>query len=142
MPGTRELFARHQLRCTMQRRALYETLLRNKNHPTAEELFREVKPLTAHLSRATVYNTLETLCHVGLVRKLPSNIGSCRYDADTSEHLHVCFRENGEIRDVPDALGDRLADQVARSIIAEIESAMGIEVDGINIQLMVRRAEP
>ncbi len=139
MPTTRELFACHKLRCTCQRRALYEALVQNGNHPTAEELFRLVKPRTSRLSRATVYNTLETLCKVGLARKLPSGNGSCRYDADTSEHLHICFREDGEIRDVPGELGTQLIDQLPRSVIAEIEARLGVAVDGLNIQLLARR---
>ncbi len=139
MLTTREVFAGHKLRCTCQRRALYEALVQNSIHPTAEELFQFVKPRTNRLSRATVYNTLETLCKIGLARKLPSGDGSCRYDSDTSEHLHICFREDGKIRDVPSELGSRLIDQLPRSVIEEIESRLGVAVDGLNIQLLARR---
>ncbi len=90
---TRDLFARHNLRCTTQRRALYETRCEQPDHPTAEELFRLVRPHIARLSLATVYNTLEALCREGLARRLPTGNGCCRYDADTSDHLHVRFRE-------------------------------------------------
>ena len=139
MLTTRELFACHKLRCTCQRRALYEALVQNRNHPTAEELYQYDKPRTNRLSRATVYNTLETLCKIGLARKLPSGNGSCRYDADTREHLHICFREDGRICDVPSELGTRLIDRLPRSVIEEIESRLGVAVDGLNIQLLVRR---
>ncbi|MHC4218221.1 MAG: Fur family transcriptional regulator [Planctomycetota bacterium] len=139
MSSIRQLFAGHDLRCTAQRRALYESLLRDNNHPTAEELYRRVKPHMSRLSLATVYNTLEALCKVGLARKLPTNNGRCRFDADTGEHLHVCFRENGVIEDVPDELGDRLIQQLPRSVIARIERELNVEVDGLNVQLLVRR---
>jgi Fe2+ or Zn2+ uptake regulation protein len=142
MSSIRELFAGRHLRCTAQRHALYEALLRDNSHPTAEELFRQVKPLMSRLSLATVYNTLEALCKVGLARKLPTNNGRCRYDADTSEHLHVCFRDDGVIEDVPDELGDRLIQQLPRSVITQIERELGVEVDGLNVQLLVRRARP
>jgi Fe2+ or Zn2+ uptake regulation protein len=138
----REVFAERQLRCTAQRRALYEALYRDNNHPTAEELYRRVKPQMSRLSLATVYNTLEVLCKVGLARKLPTNNGRCRYDADTSEHLHVCFRENGVIQDVPDELGEGLLEQLPRSAIARIERELDVEVDGLNLQLLVRRTPP
>ncbi len=137
---TRDLFAGQNLRCTAQRHALYEALVRLKGHPTAEELYRRVKRQTGHLSLATVYNTLEALCKVGLARKLPTNYGSCRYDADTSEHLHVCFRDDGAITDVPTTLGDKLMEQLPRSVIAEIERELDVEIDGLNIQLLARRA--
>ncbi|MEE8459867.1 MAG: transcriptional repressor, partial [Phycisphaerales bacterium] len=77
MSTTRQLLAGHGIRCTPQRRALYEALRGTKSHPTAEELYRIVKPATERLSRATVYNTLEMLCEVGLARKLPSSRGCC-----------------------------------------------------------------
>lgn len=139
MEGTRNLFEGHNLRCTPQRRALYEALLADASHPTAEELYRRVKPRIPRLSLATVYNTLETLCGCGLARKLPTNNGCCRYDADTSEHLHVCYRDDGVIRDVPAELGGRLTRQLPRSTIADIERTLGVEIDGISIQLLARR---
>jgi len=134
--NTRELLANHHIRCTAQRRALYEALVADKSHPTAEELYRSVKPGTMGLSRATVYNTLETLCDAGLARKLPSSNGCCRYDANVSEHLHVSFREDGSIRDVPVELGVKLTRELPHHVIAEIERRMGVKIEGINIQLV------
>ncbi len=142
MPTTRELFAGHSIRCTTQRRALYEALRGTKRHPTAEELFRIVKPGTEHLSRATVYNTLEILCDVGLAQKLPSNKGCCRYDADVSEHLHICDREDGSIRDVPEDLGEKLTGHIPQAVIAEIEDRLGIDIEAVSIQLLARRQDP
>jgi Fe2+ or Zn2+ uptake regulation protein len=139
LSSTRELFAGRRLRCTAQRRALYETLVREDGHPTAEELFRRVKPQMSRLSLATVYNTLEVLCRVGLARKLPTNNGCCRYDADTREHLHVIYRDDGLIEDVPDELGRRLIRQLPRAVIAEIERDLKVVVDGLNVQLLARR---
>ena len=139
MLKTREMLARHRIRCTTQRLALYEALVADRNHPTAEELYRSVKPGTLGLSRATVYNTLETLCEAGLARKLPSNNGCSRYDADVSEHLHVAFREDGSILDVPGELGDKLTSELPHHVIAEIERRMGVEIEGVNIELVVAR---
>ena len=144
MLTTREMLARHDIRCTTQRLALYEALVADKSHPTAEELYRTVKPGTLGLSRATVYNTLETLCEAGLARKVPSDNGCCRYDADVSEHLHVSFRQDGSIRDVPGELGDRFTRELPHHVIAEIERQMGVEIEGINIQLVAagRQVDP
>lgn len=136
--STRDLFARHNIRCTTQRIALYDALLAAKNHPTAEELFRLVKPQTPRLSLATVYNTLEVLCSAGLCRRLPTSPPrtGCRYDADTTDHLHVRIKETGEIRDVPPALGARLIDEIPRDVLAEIERRLGLRIDGISVQLV------
>ncbi len=137
---TRDLFERHRLRCTCQRLALYEALKASTDHPTAEELYRVVKPQAGRLSLATVYNTLEALCKVGLARKMPTTNGSCRYDADTNEHSHVRLRETGEIRDLPAELSERLARELPRHIIAEIEQRLGVTIYGAKVQLLARWA--
>jgi Fe2+ or Zn2+ uptake regulation protein len=139
---TRDLFAKHNLRCTRHRQALYEALRACRTHPTAEELYRMTQCDCAMttgptMSRATVYNTLEVLCRAGLIRRLPTTNG-CRFDADISDHLHLRFRDTQEIRDVPTHLGDRLVSAMPTQVIAEIEKALGVHIDGVNIQLIVR----
>ncbi len=141
MTATKQLFISHNLRCTPQRRALYEALAETTSHPTAEELYQLVRQTTEQLSRATVYNTLETLCEVGLVRKLPTGCGYCRYDADTREHVHLCFRQDGTVCDVPGDLGTGITKHLPQSVIAELEQRLGVEIDGISIQLLARRRD-
>jgi Fe2+ or Zn2+ uptake regulation protein len=137
--SARELFTRHNLRCTSQRLALYETLRKSTCHPTAEELFRMVLSETRGLSRATVYNALEAFCKAGLVRQLPTANGCCRYDADMSEHLHLRIRETSEIRDVPADLGSQLLGNLPQDVLTKIETHMGVKIDGVTIQLLGRQ---
>ena len=110
-----------------------------KSHPTADELFRMVAPHLGGMSRATVYNTLEVLCDAGLARKMPTEHGCCRYDADTSEHLHVRIRETSEIQDVPNHLADELLKSLPKELLAKIESDLGVRIEGVNIQLCATR---
>ena len=49
------------LRVTPQRLVIYETLVKDKHHPTAQLLFERLQPTLPSLSQATVYNTLETM---------------------------------------------------------------------------------
>ena len=143
MSDTRALFAKHNLRCTRQRVAVYEALCECKCHPTAEELFRIVKPRTDKLSLATVYNALEALCGAELVQRMPTTNGSCRYDADTSEHPHVRYPETAEIDDVPRELGNKLIERLPQDVLEEIESEMGIRIDWVSVQLLAsRRIDP
>lgn len=113
-----------------------------KSHPTAEELFSGIKAQdpTAHepcLSLATVYNTLEAFTACGLARKIPSPSGSgpCRYDADTSEHVHFATSD-GRVVDVPLDLSRRLLEQIPPTMLAEIEERMGIKVRGVTLQVV------
>jgi Fe2+ or Zn2+ uptake regulation protein len=104
VPELKCLFSTHGLRCTQQRRAIYEALVSTDSHPTAEELHQMIDG-GGGLSLATVYNTLEAFCQAGLCQKLAAANGSCRYDGDISDHLHVKDAQTGRIRDVPEDLG-------------------------------------
>jgi Fe2+ or Zn2+ uptake regulation protein len=85
-----------------------------------------------------VYNTLDALCEAGLARRLNTASGVSRFDADTAEHLHIQMRDSSQILDVPPELSDRLMQNVPREVLAEIEQALGVKIDGMNIQLMAR----
>jgi Fe2+ or Zn2+ uptake regulation protein len=137
--ATRDLFAKHHLRCTQQRVAVYDALANTKSHPTAEEIFRLVKPRVAKLSLATVYNVLDALVAADLVQRMPTTNGCCRYDADTSPHLHVRYHDTSEIEDVPAELSAKLKDRLPGEVLEEIEDALGMEIDGISIQFLAQR---
>jgi Fur family transcriptional regulator, peroxide stress response regulator len=141
LASTRELFKRHNLRCTRQRLALFEALRNCMTHPTAEELYRMVQSKAGGLSRATVYNTLDSLCQAGLARRMATTNGCCRYDADTSEHLHFRCRETSEIHDVPSALSQQLIQKLPRQVLHDIEKCMGVQIEGVSIQLLGTKRE-
>lgn len=136
MTPTRELFQKHQLRCTRQRLALYEALRQTTGHPTAEELYLMARTKRDPMSRATVYNTLEALCRAGLARRMPTVSGCCRYDADTSDHLHFRCRATARIHDVPPELGRQLLEGMPKGVLAQIEKSMGVKIEAVSVQLL------
>lgn len=136
----RKLFADRQLRCTNKRIALYKTLQQCCSHPTAEELHDMVNGGSGeHLSLATVYNCLEAFCEAGLVQRMPTANGSCRYDANTDGHLHIRYRDSTKIDDVPPHLSDRLRKAISPRLKQAIEAELGLEIEQINIQLIASR---
>ncbi len=88
------------LSLTHQRRALLEALARRKDHPTADQIFDELKERLTGLSRTTVYRILETFVRVGLVAKISSPQAKARFDADTRRHHHVSCVQCGEVTDL------------------------------------------
>lgn len=77
-----------------QRDAVYENLLSRKDHPTAEEVFFELKKTNPSISLATVYRNLSFLKENGSIIGIPGEVE--RFDADISPHCHlVCFRCGG-----------------------------------------------
>lgn len=128
------------LRHTRQREVIYSALLGLRTHPTAEELFDVVRGGVEEgeegLSLATVYNTLDALVSSGLCRRIASatGSGSCRYDADVSEHVHV-QAEDGRVLDLPTDLSDRLLAALTPDVRREIERRCGVKLDRVAVQL-------
>ncbi|TVP76908.1 MAG: transcriptional repressor [Gemmatimonadales bacterium] len=76
-------------RFTEQRAAVYRYLAATDSHPTADEVFLEVRSDVPVISLATVYKSLETLVGCGLATKLTYGDGSARYDGRTDPHHHA-----------------------------------------------------
>jgi Fur family peroxide stress response transcriptional regulator len=87
-------------RVTGQRIAVYEYLQSVKTHPTVEEIHEAVRARFPQMSLATVYNAVDSLVDVGLVRRLNRGNGSARYDGDTANHAHFRCLVCEEVRDV------------------------------------------
>lgn len=77
------------LRMTHQREIILAELKRNRNHPSADELYTAVKKRIPHISLATVYRNLETLSNAGLVRKLEVTGRQKRFDGNLEPHDHI-----------------------------------------------------
>src|SRR4051794_19595663 len=86
--------ARKGLRLTPQREAVLRVLAATEEHPSVEQLYADARRLCSSTSRATVYNTLTMLKHLGEVVELEFTGSGNRYDARTPEpHPHlICIR--------------------------------------------------
>ena len=86
---------------TAQRHAVLEILSGNREHPAVEEMAAEVRERLGCVAPATIYNTLDTLVKLGLVRRLEGLEQRARYDPDTSDHEHAICLSCRRIWDVP-----------------------------------------
>lgn len=135
---TRELIRSAGLRCTPQRVAIYEHL-RQSSHPTAEAIHGRVVR-EQPVSLATVYNTLDIFTKAGLILQLPSRSGSSRYCAGQASHMHLQIDGTGELEDVPHELSEKILDAMPNEILAEIESRLGVKINGVDIQFSGSRS--
>jgi Fe2+ or Zn2+ uptake regulation protein len=87
-------------RHTAQRAAIYRFLRSVKSHPTADEIFTQVREVLPDISLATVYKALEAFVEAGVARKLALGGGPARYDGRTDDHDHVRCLKCGTVRDV------------------------------------------
>jgi len=91
----------HGLRMTDQRRAVYEALMAQRDHPSAVDIFTRVRIAAPHISLATVYNCLETMTECGLVKTVTHERGPSRYCANLEEHAHFFCESCGDVQDIP-----------------------------------------
>ncbi|MGC2062199.1 MAG: transcriptional repressor [Thermodesulfovibrionales bacterium] len=87
---------------TPQRMAILEFLEGNREHPSAEAIYRSVCSRFPTMSFATVYNTLALLVSKGKVTELSIDTGKKRFDPDTVAHHHLICRSCRCIEDIFD----------------------------------------
>lgn len=92
--------ASKKIRPSLQRIAVYDFLLKNPVHPTADNIYMALSPTIPTLSKTTVYNTLKQFAEAELVTTLTIEDGELRFDADTSSHIHFKCSECGKIFDI------------------------------------------
>lgn len=86
-------------RITRQRSAILDYLAGMDSHPSARQVYREVKRTVSDVSLATVYNTLETLVRLRLLRLIDTESPDNRYDKNPEPHINLICTECGRIQD-------------------------------------------
>lgn len=86
---------------TAQRRTVLEVLASRCDHPTVDQIYTAVAERMPDVSRATVYRSLETLDHLGLLRRVQHPGSAVRFDANTTPHHHFLCTRCGAIEDLP-----------------------------------------
>ena len=97
-----ELFAHFRengYKVTTQRLAIYKYILSRKDHPTADQIYHELKKQYPTISLGTVYKTLHLLKDLGLLQELGFPEGSIRYDPDMDLHINIVCSKCGKIYD-------------------------------------------
>lgn len=87
------------IRMTAQRYAILEYLALEGNHPTANDIYEELKTDFPNVSVATVYNNLNFFKEAGIVIELPFGDGSSRFDLTETRHYHAICRNCGKVAD-------------------------------------------
>ena len=88
------------LRLTKQRQEVYQVLLEQRDHPTANEVYQRVRKKLPSISLATVYNCLEALVNHGLVNQVNFERSSSRFCPNLVEHGHFQDTRTGRIYDI------------------------------------------
>jgi Fur family peroxide stress response transcriptional regulator len=76
------------LKITPQRMAVYKVLIKSKQHPSAEIVFRKVREVLPNISLDTVNRTLLTLAEIGAASIVEGSGDVKRFDGRLETHQH------------------------------------------------------
>ncbi len=129
MGSTAERLRKHGIQPSAQRVAVAEYVLSTEAHPSAEQVWAEVRARLPVISRATVYNTLNLFVRKGLLRQVQLADGKIGFDPNLAPHHHFIDEATGVVLDVPwDALEVR-----------RVEALRGLEIREYQVVLRGRR---
>src|SRR5690348_16561711 len=105
-------------------RAVLEALQATERHPTALEVYNDVRRTRPRIGLATVYRILHQLAERGLIKEAIGHENECRYDAHTGRHDHAICTQCGALLDIPVdiALSDEMLRAAALSVGLELNS--------------------
>ncbi len=105
MRNLAQILEEHGIKASAHRVAVAEYVLNTESHPSADEVLSRVREAFPHVSRATVYNTLNLFVDKGLLRQYALTEGRTVFDPRVEDHHHFIDEESGSIHDLPwDAL--------------------------------------
>lgn len=89
----------HGLKITPQRTIIYEELLKAKDHPTADDIYRRIIKKIPNISFDTVNRTLLTFSKIGITQVVEGYGQAKRFDPDMAIHHHFRCIQCGSIVD-------------------------------------------
>lgn len=113
-------------------RAVLETLRGSASHPTAQEVYDEVRRVRPKIGLATVYRILRQLAEQGVIKVWGYGSESARYDARTHRHDHAFCTECGALLDVPVEI------ELPRESLEKAARATGMEVGSHEVRIYGR----
>lgn len=121
----------HGVMPTPQRLQIASLVLTRPIHFSAEQLHEQIGEAGgARVSKATVYNTLGLFVRKGLLREVLVDPSKIFYDSNMHPHHHFYDIGSGELEDID---SDRI------EIAALPEAPEGLEIDGVDVVVRVRR---
>ena len=107
---TKEMSVRMETarRQSRKRDAIQALLLASYDHPSAEEIYRRLKPDYPDLSLGTVYRNLTLFKEEGKAMCVANVAGQERFDGRTHPHAHYVCERCGRVDDVPLAFPEEL----------------------------------
>jgi len=112
----KDILRKEGLKITPQRIAVLEEITKGKGHRESEDVYMAIKTRKTHVSRATVYRTLDILVQNGFARKLNLGDGRARYETkiDSPHHDHMICNNCGKIIEFVNDQIEKMQEEIAK----------------------------
>ena len=117
-------------KATPQRIAICRIILNSRNHPSAQQVYEEVKKIHSTVSLATVYKTVEVLRDLDLIQEINFPKGQARFDSYMNPHINLVCLKCGSITDLDDATVKEITNKVIASTKFK-PTGQRVDVNGI-----------
>jgi Fur family peroxide stress response transcriptional regulator len=108
--------------------AVLDVIRASRDHPTAQEIYDEVRHMRPNIGLASVYRILHILAEQGMIREMGRN-ADCRYDGRVARHDHAICTECGALIDLPSEI------LVTQEHLQAMAQAVGIELESHEVRL-------
>lgn len=126
----RKQLSQKGLKVTPQRVAIYEAVVKLKNHPTAERIVDYIKKNHPNISVGTVYKVLDSLVEYNFLKKVKNEKDIMRYDAVLNQHHHLYSIKTEQIEDYKDEELDKLVNDYFKT-----KKIKGFKIKDITLQI-------
>lgn len=109
---------------TKQRELILDIVNSSHIHPTAEQIYMFAKEKMPKIVMATVYNNINALTEMGMIRRVTVHGEPDRYDNARTQHEHLKCDRCGRLTDI--YLGNTLA---------ELENKTGIKLTSYELNM-------
>ena len=96
----RQYLVDHQLRKTPERFAILDKAMALTGHFGVDKLYESMESSGYHVSRATIYSTLELLVDCGLLNRHVFSARKTLYEIALGSHFHLVCNICGKIREI------------------------------------------
>ncbi len=103
---------------------ILELVHSSEDHPTADDIFHALREEGQHISLATVYNNLNSLCEEGKIRRITFGGKTVHYDKPVS-HAHLVCSRCGKVTDLP-----------VMNLLEKLEADCGVTADDYELKLI------
>ena len=101
-------------RDTKQREAILKILRDTRSHPTADQIYDEVRKDIPNISKGTVYRNLQVLEEDGAIAVLNIDGTQSRYEVKQASHYHFRCENCGCVFDLDEPVVFELDERVAK----------------------------